>query len=170
MERVDVVNENNQVIGQASKADCHKKGLLHRTIIAEIIDSQGNWVLIKQSSDRQDAGQYVSPVGGHIRAGESELEALKREAEEETGLTQFSHKYIGKAIFNREVIGRKENHYFILYEISSDEELILNHESESYRRFSKAEIRELMKTQPKMFGDAFHFVMKQMYKQNKKNA
>lgn len=170
MERVDVVNENNQVIGQASKADCHKKGLLHRTIIAEIIDSQGNWVLIKQSSDRQDAGQYVSPVGGHIRAGESELEALKREAEEETGLTQFSHKYIGKAIFNREVIGRKENHYFILYEISSDEELILNHESESYRRFSKDEIQELMKTQPKMFGDAFHFVMKQMYKQNKKNA
>lgn len=81
MEIVDIVNSQDIVIGQSSKDECHQQGMLHRTIIAELIDSQGNWILVEQASDRQDAGQYVSPVGGHIRAGETELAALKREAD-----------------------------------------------------------------------------------------
>jgi hypothetical protein len=32
----------------------------------------------KQAGDRQDAEKYVSPIGGHIKAGESEIEVLKR--------------------------------------------------------------------------------------------
>ena len=88
-EQVDIVNENNEVIGQADKSEAHQKGLLHRTVISEVINSTGEWLLVKQASDRQDPGQYVSPVGGHMRAGESEISALLREAEEELGIKNF---------------------------------------------------------------------------------
>lgn len=94
MEMVDIINQQNEVLYQTSKEEAHQKGLLHRCIIAEVIDSKGNWTLVKQASDRQDADQYVSPVGGHIKAGESETEALAREALEEMGLTSFTSKYI----------------------------------------------------------------------------
>lgn len=87
MEIVDIVNEHDQVTGQISKQEAHQQGLLHRCVIAEVIDSQGNWKLVKQASDRQDAGQYVSPVGGHVQAGEDPDDALNREAFEEMGLT-----------------------------------------------------------------------------------
>lgn len=104
-----------------SKQEAHEQGLLYKTVISEVMDSQGRWLLVKQSKDRQDAGQYVSPVGGHVRAGETEIEALKREAYEELGLQkEFKYEYVSRAIYNRRVLGRQENHFFIMYTIYSD--------------------------------------------------
>lgn len=163
-ERVDVVNEDDEIIGTVSKEKAHTDGLLHRTVIAEIIGTDGKWTLVKQSSDRQDAGQFVSPVGGHVRSGESEEDALKREAYEEYGLDgKIIFQYIGKKIFNREVKGRKENHYFIFYKIYSDKKPILNEESVGFERFSEEQLCIEIKENPKKFGDAFHFVIKAFY-------
>jgi isopentenyl-diphosphate delta-isomerase len=158
-EIVDVVNGSDEVLSQITKKEAHEKGLLHRTAIGEIIDSQGRWILVKQSSDRQDAGQYVSPVGGHVKAGESEDDALKREAMEECGIEGFDYKFLGKMIFNRDVHGRQENHYFILYEIYSDGNITTNEESVGYEAFTKEELKEALKKTPEMFGAAFHFVV-----------
>ena len=164
-EIVDVVDDKDTVVGSASKSDAHIKGLLHRTVISEIIDSQGRFVLVLQSSDRQDAGQYVSPVGGHVRSGETEDEALKREALEEAGLRDIDFHLVGKAIFNRIVLGRKENHYFIVYEILSDKQLVLNEESVSYKPFTKEELRQSIISTPEKFGAAFYFVLEKFYPQ-----
>lgn len=119
-EMVDIVDENNVVLRQIPKKEAHEKGLLHRTVISEIKNSKGDWTLTKQASDRQDAGQYVSPIGGHALAGESEDKALKRETLEEFGFEPTNFKLAGKAIFNRYVLNRQENHYFVLYEIYTD--------------------------------------------------
>jgi isopentenyl-diphosphate Delta-isomerase len=163
MEIVDIVNNQNEVIGTIEKGEAHKTGALHRCIIAELHDLKGNWILVKQASDRQDAGQYVSPVGGHIQSCETEEDALKRETFEEVGIQSYQSKRIGQAIYNREVIGRKENHYFILYEIFSDHIPVLNHESVSFRKFSQEELKTELKENPKIFGDAFFFVLKTFY-------
>lgn len=163
MEMVDVVDEQLNVLSTVSKQEAHEKGLLHKTVIAEIINSRGEMVLVQQSSQKQDAGQYVSPVGGHVTAGESDEEALQREAMEECGLHDFTYTFKGKAIYNREVIGRKENHYFLVYEIHSDEPLVLNEESISYKAFSKEELKKILHETPEQFGGAFHFVVDTFY-------
>ncbi len=152
-ELVDVVDENGAVISNVSKRKAHEQGLLHKTVIGEIVDTEGRWLMIRQSSDRQDAGQYVSPVGGHVQSGESDETALRREAEEVT------YELIGKAIFNRSVLGRHENHLFVMYKIFSDVEPVLNHESESYRYFTEQELKEELNLHPESFGGAFHFVV-----------
>lgn len=168
MEYVDVVNENDEVMETVSKQEAHEKGLLHRTVIAEVIDKDGNWTLVEQSSDRQDAGQYVSPIGGHVTTGESEDEALKREAEEEYGLKgDYPFKLIGKKIFNREIRGRKENHLFVVYEIYSDENPILSEEAVSYMKYSRPELQRAMDKTPERFGAAFKFVMENFFPKNK---
>lgn len=163
MEIVDVVDKNNRVVYQIAKQIAHERGLLHRTVIAEVIDSQGRWTLVKQAADRQDAGLYVSPVGGHVRAGETEIEALGREAAEEMGLTNITYKYIGRAIFNRKILGRLENHYFILFEIYSEAQPKLNHESVGFKQFTVEELERSLLTDPRDFGEAFHFVVKTFY-------
>jgi isopentenyl-diphosphate Delta-isomerase len=165
-ELVDVVDPNNQVIGQITKNQAHQQGLLHRTVISEIINPKGQWLLVKQAGDRQDPGQYVSPVGGHVKAGESELEALAREADEEAGITDINNPTrVGQAIFNRFVNGHQENHYFIVYQIHVPPEYVpvLNHESESCSWFSVDEIKSQLITHPQLFGDAFRFVWNDIF-------
>ncbi len=164
-ELLDIVDEKDRVIGQAFKSVMHEKDILHRTVIAEVIGKGRVWTLVEQSGRKQDTGQYVSAVGGHVKVGESNEKALHREAKEEYGLSEkLNFKFIGKAIYNREVKGSKENHYFILYEIYSDKEPILDDESVGYKRFTEKELSEELKTHPEKFGPPFKFLMKSFYK------
>jgi isopentenyl-diphosphate delta-isomerase len=162
-EIVDIVDENDIALYQSPKREAHQKGLLHRTTISEIIDSQGRWIMVKQAPDKQDAGQYVSTVGGHVTAGETEDEGLKREAMEECGLNNFKFKLVGKKIFNRTILNRRENHYFIQYEIYSDNAITLNEESVNYKIFTTEEMKKALKATPEIFGAAFHFVVQAFY-------
>ena len=164
-ESVDIINEKDEVLYQTSKKEAHEKGLLHRCAIGFIKDSRNNWILVKQARGRQDAGQYVAPVGGHIMAGESSENALQREALEEVGLSNFKHKHVGQFIFNRFVLNRQENHYFIVYEIYTDNALVLNHESEDYRAFTQEELCHELAHNPKLFGNITHFEIKTIYPQ-----
>ena len=162
-ERVDIVNEDNQILYSTSKTEAHKKNLLHRTIISEVINNEGKMLLVKQASHKQDVGQYVSPVGGHIRSGETEFQALEREAMEEIGLKNFSYKRVGQAIYNRFVLNHHENHFFIVYEIFSNVLPTLNDESDGYKYFTQEEITLALVKNPEVFGAAFHFVIDHFY-------
>jgi len=128
-----------------------------------VINSKGEWLLVKQADRKQDPGQFVSPVGGHVSSAENFENALKREAMEEVGLKDFQYKLVGKRIYKRQWAKGIENHYFIVYEIYSDAEPILNDESVEFKRFKPKEIKDLLKENPKMFGYAFHFVVKNFY-------
>jgi len=162
-EQVDIVDEINNIQFQTSKYESHKKGLLHRVVIGAVHTSDGRICLIKQASDRQDAGQYVCPVGGHVSAGESEESALLREALEEIGTNEFKFKLLGRAVFNREVISRKENHYFNVFRIIYDGELVLNEESVDYEYFTPEQLDQELINQPQKFGDAFKFVYENFF-------
>ena len=163
MEMVDEINEANEVISHVSKDEAHTKGLLHRCVIAEVINSKGEWLLVKQSATRQDAGQFVSPVGGHVQAGESQDHALVRETMEELSIIPTSYKYIGSKIFNRVTRGKQENHFFILYKINSDDVPVLNDESDSFEYFSEERIQNIYQTRAKTFGEAFIFILQSFY-------
>jgi isopentenyl-diphosphate delta-isomerase len=162
-EMIDIVDPEGTVLYSVAKSEAHAKGLLHRTVVAEVRNSKGEWLLVKQSPDKQDAGQYVVPVGGHVAAGETDTEALVREVFEEIGLKDFSHELVGKCIFERHVIGRHENHYFVIFRITSDEDLVLNHESVEYVTFSEDELKQHLLEAPHQFGNAFFALLEQFY-------
>jgi len=162
-EQVDIITEDGKYLKTVSKSTAHQEGLLHKTVIAELINSRGEFCFVRQASDKQDAGQYVSPVGGHVSAGESDTQALIRECQEECGITPTNYKLIGTTIYSRKIIGRKENHFFIVYEIYTDEDPVLNHESVEFKRFTKGEIKSLVQSNPAIFGAAWHQVFKICY-------
>lgn len=162
-EIVDIVDERGRVLYPLTKVEAHQKGLLHKTVIAEVRDSKGRWLLIEQAPHKQDAGQYVSPVGGHVKSGESEEEALKREAMEEIGLENFEYELVGRKIFNRTVLGRHENHYFIVFKITTDEPLKLGDEAVGYKAFEEEYLQKELEANPNKFGGAFFFVVENFY-------
>jgi 8-oxo-dGTP pyrophosphatase MutT (NUDIX family) len=162
-ELIDIVDEAGKVLRQALKSEAHKHGWLHLTVVAYLCDENGDWILVKQAADRQDSGQFVGLVGGHAKAGESEEAALRREIAEEAGLHNITHKLMGRKRFHRQVVGRDENHLFALYEFSTPDEISLNEEGVSTKKFTREELRQAIKQQPDDFGDALYFVMEAFY-------
>jgi isopentenyldiphosphate isomerase len=163
MEWVDIVNASDQIIGKTTKKSAHLKGLLHRTVIAEVIDSRGNFLLVRQSPRKQDLGQFVSPMGGHVKSGESEISALKRETAEELGYMDFDYRFVGKLIYNRFVQDHQENHLFIVYEIHTDLCPTLNAESVSFRWFTPRHLKSQLKKFPSQFGAPFLYLTQKLY-------
>ncbi|PIR98919.1 hypothetical protein COT87_02200 [Candidatus Collierbacteria bacterium CG10_big_fil_rev_8_21_14_0_10_44_9] len=162
-EQVDIIDLHNRPVGIASKSVAHHDGLLHRIVIGELINSKGEYCFVRQAEGRQDAGQFVSPIGGHVQTGERIEDALVRECQEEVGLTPSQIKFIGSTLYNREVIGRKENHLFFVYSLTTDRSPVLNHESVEYRWFSVADIQSSLKTNPNLFGGAWHHVFQNCF-------
>ncbi|HZM64381.1 MAG TPA: NUDIX domain-containing protein [Candidatus Saccharimonadales bacterium] len=161
-ELVDIVDESGRVLRQVLKTQAHADGSLHKTVIG-CLRNGDTWYLVKQASDRQDAGQLVNPVGGHVQADESDVDALLRECEEEIGTRNITYTEIGRARFHRQVIGRDENHLFIVYELWTDDPIVLNHEAESIHGFKADDLKQKIATQPTLFGDAYYFVLENFY-------
>lgn len=162
-EMVDIVDEQQKILYPLAKSEAHAKGLLHKTVICEVRDKQGRVILVKQASDRQDPGQYVSPVGGHVRSGESDEDAMKREAMEEIGIEDFPYKKVSSFIYNRFVRNRQENHYFIIYELTCNGELNLGSEAVSYKAFTEQELKEELKAHRERFGASYLAIVEKLY-------
>lgn len=86
-ELFDVVDEADQVVGQASRAEVHRQGLRHRAVHVLVFNKRGE-VLLQQRSALKDVhpGLWDSSVSGHLDAGEDYPEAALRELAEEMGI------------------------------------------------------------------------------------
>jgi 8-oxo-dGTP pyrophosphatase MutT (NUDIX family) len=163
-EQLDIIDESGRKLYATGKTKAHQGGLLHSCVIGYLRNGS-TWTLVKQTPDRQDAGQLVAPVGGHVRANETPIAALLRESEEEIGTPKIVYREIGRARFHRQVIGRDENHLFIVYEISTSEPLQLGDEAESLEIFTDTSLKQALHDTPERFGDALYFTFEQFYHQ-----
>ncbi|MFZ5807523.1 MAG: NUDIX hydrolase [Verrucomicrobiota bacterium] len=93
----DIVNERDEVIGQATRAEAHAKNLRHRAVHIWILNRKGEFLLQKRSATKDTCPcMWTSSVCGHVDAGENYEEAAQREIIEEIGLkTALSIKEIG---------------------------------------------------------------------------
>ena len=86
-ETFDVVDDNDRVIGTASRREVHAKHLRHRAIHVLIFDPQGRVFLQKRSLKKDiAAGLWDSSCSGHVDSGEDYDRACVRELGEELGL------------------------------------------------------------------------------------
>ena len=83
----DVVDEHNRVVGTATRAEVHQKGLRHRACHIIVFDEQSR-VLVQQRSLTKDnsPGLWDSSSAGHVDSGETYEQCAVRELREELGL------------------------------------------------------------------------------------
>lgn len=84
----DVVDEENNVISQATREEVHANRLRHRAIHLLITNKHGDLFLQKRSRWKDaNPGRWDSSTAGHVSAGESYETTVVRELEEELNVT-----------------------------------------------------------------------------------
>lgn len=83
----DVVNERDEVIGQAPRSEVHRRGLKHRAVHVLVFNSRGELFLQKRSMMKDCfPGAWDSSASGHLDTGEAYDGCAVREVREELGV------------------------------------------------------------------------------------
>ncbi|MEU9290898.1 NUDIX domain-containing protein [Streptomyces sp. NPDC048275] len=87
-EILDIVDENDVVIGQSPRGEAYARGLRHRCVFIQARDAEGRLFVHRRTPTKLVfPSLYDMFVGGVVGAGESYDTAALREAEEELGVS-----------------------------------------------------------------------------------
>jgi isopentenyl-diphosphate delta-isomerase type 1 len=89
VEYLDILDEEGNLTGDAvSSKEVHEKGLIHRAVHVWLLNSKGQ-LLVQMRTPNKVAypNHWDISASGHVSAGESSIDAAKKETEEEIGLT-----------------------------------------------------------------------------------
>jgi isopentenyldiphosphate isomerase len=86
-EFLDVVDDDDRVVGRASRGECHKRRLPHRSVQFFIFDKK-NRVLVNRRSSKKEffGGLWSIVLGGHVASGDTYDGTVGREAQEEANV------------------------------------------------------------------------------------
>lgn len=145
MEEFNIVTESGDIIGTASREECHGGTfLLHPVVHVLVFNSSGSLLLQKRSKTKDiQPGKWDTSVGGHISAGESIEEALIRETEEELGIIGGSFERLYEYIMESEI----ERELVSTFRCIWDGAVVFQAEEiDDVRFFTSAEIEKLLGT------------------------
>ncbi len=114
-EEVDVIDQEDRIIGQAPKAVVHRQGLRHRVAAVLLQGADGTYLIPTASSIKTEAGLLYHSAAGHVLSAESYVDSARRELYEETGVTADHLEYLGAFWFEKEYPSRVEKESFHVY-------------------------------------------------------
>lgn len=98
-EILEIVNEQDEIVGTSLKSEIHRNRLFHRSIILQVINEKNELLLQKRAANKTfDANCWTCSVTGHVSLNEDYESATLRETQEEIGLTLTTKDlvYLGK--------------------------------------------------------------------------
>jgi len=162
MEIFDLIDLNDNIIGETNRDICNKNGDLHRMVAIFVFNQKGELYL----QEHHRLGLIDHSVGGHVIKGEDYDTAAKREGFEELGLncplTKVSVFY-SDARFS----GLNMRHMFAIYECtpSKDWQFIPTEEVKKIIPMEIKNIVDLMNSEPTKFTPGFLNTMREYISQ-----
>ena len=84
---LNIVDENDEIIGQETREKIHSDGLLHREVHVYFVTPNKEIIFQHRAKDKDTFPDLLdATVGGHVEMGDSYEKTAVKEAEEETGL------------------------------------------------------------------------------------
>ncbi len=125
-ELLDVVNDDDEVIGVERRGDIHAQRLMHRAVHILLFNSDGEIFLQKRSlSKDEQPGKWDSSAAGHVDSGEDYLGCAIREINEELGIVADRPL---QALFKLPPTMRTGNEHCMVYRYCFDGPLVLQEE------------------------------------------
>jgi isopentenyl-diphosphate delta-isomerase len=87
LELLEFVDMKDHVLGTATRAEIHRRGLIHRAVHIFAFNDRGEIYIQRRSATKdRHPSKLDSSAAGHVDPGESYFETAQRELEEELGL------------------------------------------------------------------------------------
>jgi len=84
---LNIVNENDEIVGVAAREEIHKSGLPHREVHVWFYTPNGEIIFQHRAKDKDTYPDLLdATVGGHVEIGDSYERTAIKETEEETGV------------------------------------------------------------------------------------
>lgn len=161
MEYFDVVNENDEVIGKASREEVHEKHIIHRAVTIFVFNSNGELYMIQRSRHKKlNPLKWQGSASGHVESGETYEYAAQRELKEELNINAEL-----KFEFELKAFSDEQREFFKLYSCRYDGEIETNEEVEQSKFMQIDEIKRKIKENPSQFRDAFLLMFNRYFAQ-----
>ena len=148
MELIDVFDEEGNYMNYSlDRKEVHEKNLWHQHASAWIMNKEGLILLQQRSFDKKKNPGKWSKTGGHVDAGETCIEALKREIYEEIGVRIPDDRIIPINVFKSD---NPNEHYFsynyiILTDLKENEIILQKEEVNAVKYYSIEELEKYKK-------------------------
>jgi isopentenyl-diphosphate delta-isomerase len=98
MEKIVIVDENDNFIGEEEKEKCHDgSGILHRAFLTMVFNKSGELLLTRRSEKKRLwPGFWDGTVASHVLRGEDYEQASRRRLAQEIGLMTDAVEYLFK--------------------------------------------------------------------------
>ena len=157
----DIVNERDEVIGRAPRAEVHARGLLHRAAHMLVFNSRGEVFLQKRSlrKDRQP-GVWDSSASGHLDSGEGYDACAVRELREEIGLVAAKTP---ERLFKIAAGAETDQEFVWVYRCQSEGPFELSPEEiECGGWFTPVQVTRWVAERPQEFATAFVAILRRL--------
>lgn len=117
MEKVILVDEQDNVLGSMEKMEAHQKGILHRAFSILIFNSKGEVLLQKRSQKKyHSGGLWTNACCSHPAPNESMIEATRKRLKHEMGIDlqpAFAYKFLYETKLDKNLTEHELDHVFI---------------------------------------------------------
>lgn len=87
-QKLNIVDKNGKIIGEATRENIHKNGILHREIHVWFYTPEGEIIFQHRAKNKDIYPDLLdATVGGHVEAGANYINTALKEIKEETGIT-----------------------------------------------------------------------------------
>ena len=147
-EKIILVDQNDNQVGEGEKLSTHQKGLLHRAFSVFVFRKRGDKkeVLLQQRNRHKyhSGGLWTNTCCGHPRNGETTRDAAERRLFEEMGF-RISLEEIGHfhytATLDHDLIEHEIDHIFI----SEADQIVIQPDPKEVEDFAWIEFEDLQK-------------------------
>ncbi len=160
-EYFDIVNEDDEVIGQQPRSIVHEKGLRHRAAHVLVFNTDGKVFLqLRSMSKDNNPGVWDSACSGHVDAGESYADAATRELMEEIGLPP---KTPLEPLFKIDACEDTGQEFVWVYQTQSEGPFTLNtDEIDAGRWLSPEDVTKAVAETPEKYSPSFRLIWKRL--------
>lgn len=161
MEKVVLVDEQDNELGSMEKMEAHNKGVLHRAFSVLLFNSKGEVLLQKRSSNKyHSAGLWTNTCCSHPKPSEKMEDAVARRLKEEMGIEiqpEYAYKFLYKVKLDNNLVEHELDHVYV--GLFNDEPIINSHEVENWKFVGLAEVKKDILQNPKAYTYWFRLIM-----------
>lgn len=160
----DVVNERDEVIGQAPRSEVHRRKLHHRAVHVLVFNTRGELFLQKRSMKKDCyPGAWDSSASGHLDRGEDYDVCAVREVREELGVQLPA---VPRRLFKIDSCAETGQEFVWIYQCQHEGPFDLHPEEiERGGWFQPAEISRWMEEKPDEFASALILIWRRWLKE-----